>query len=47
MSAIHYRGLRLVGALEWLLPLHSSLWSARWSLYDGPLRLGPVTACAS
>jgi 2-desacetyl-2-hydroxyethyl bacteriochlorophyllide A dehydrogenase len=34
MSAIHYRGLRLVGALEWLLPLHSSLWSARWSLYD-------------
>jgi 2-desacetyl-2-hydroxyethyl bacteriochlorophyllide A dehydrogenase len=34
MSAIHYRGLRLTGALEWLLPLHSSPWSARWSLYD-------------
>jgi threonine dehydrogenase-like Zn-dependent dehydrogenase len=34
MSAIHYRGLRLVGALEWLLPLHSGPWSARWSLYD-------------
>ncbi len=34
MSAIHYRGLRLVGALEWLLPVHSERWSARWSLYD-------------
>src|SRR6266566_3430360 len=34
MSAIHYRGLRLTGGLEWLLPLHSSPWSARWSLYD-------------
>lgn len=34
MSAIHYRGLRLVGALEWLLPLRSGPWSARWSLYD-------------
>ena len=34
MSAIHYRGLRLVGALEWLLPLHRGPWSARWSLYD-------------
>jgi threonine dehydrogenase-like Zn-dependent dehydrogenase len=34
MSAIHYRGLRLVGALEWLLPLHRAPWSARWSLYD-------------
>lgn len=34
MSAIHYRGLRLVGALEWLLPLHSGPWPARWSLYE-------------
>jgi threonine dehydrogenase-like Zn-dependent dehydrogenase len=34
MSAIHYRGLRVVGALEWLLPLQGSPWSARWSLYD-------------
>jgi 2-desacetyl-2-hydroxyethyl bacteriochlorophyllide A dehydrogenase len=34
MSAIHYRGLRVVGALEWLLPLNSGPWSARWSLYD-------------
>ena len=50
-AAIHYRGLRVVGALEWLLPLRSSPWSARWSLYDsyhtliglfrsGALRLG-------
>jgi 2-desacetyl-2-hydroxyethyl bacteriochlorophyllide A dehydrogenase len=51
MAAIHYRGLRLIGALEWLLPLRSGPWSARWSLYDsyhtliglfrsGALRLG-------
>jgi 2-desacetyl-2-hydroxyethyl bacteriochlorophyllide A dehydrogenase len=51
MAALHYRGLRVVGALEWLLPLRSSPWSARWSLYDsyhtliglfrsGALRLG-------
>jgi 2-desacetyl-2-hydroxyethyl bacteriochlorophyllide A dehydrogenase len=51
MAAIHYRGLRLVGALEWLLPLRSRAWAARWSLYDsyhtviglfrsGALRLG-------
>jgi len=51
MAAIHYRGLHLVGSLEWLLPLRSSPWSARWSLYDsyqtliglfrsGALRLG-------
>jgi threonine dehydrogenase-like Zn-dependent dehydrogenase len=34
MAAIHYRGLRLVGALEWLLPLRSNPWSDRGSLYD-------------
>lgn len=27
-------GLRLTCALEWLLPLDSAPWSARWSLYD-------------
>ena len=34
MSAVHYRGLRLTGALEWRLPLRSAPWSARWSLCD-------------
>ena len=34
LSAIHHRGLRLIGALEWLLPLASGPWQARWSLLD-------------
>lgn len=31
---IHSRGIRLIGALEWLLPLDSGPWQARWSLQD-------------
>jgi threonine dehydrogenase-like Zn-dependent dehydrogenase len=31
---IHSRGIRLTGALEWLLPLDSGPWQARWSLHD-------------
>jgi threonine dehydrogenase-like Zn-dependent dehydrogenase len=34
LSEVHHRGLRVVGALEWLLPLQSGAWQARWSLYD-------------
>jgi len=35
LSEVHHRGIRLVGALEWLLPLASeSPWQARWSLYE-------------
>jgi threonine dehydrogenase-like Zn-dependent dehydrogenase len=29
---IHRRGLTVVGALEWLLPLQAGAWQARWSL---------------
>ena len=31
---IHSRGVRLIGALEWLLPLDSGPWQARWSLQE-------------
>jgi 2-desacetyl-2-hydroxyethyl bacteriochlorophyllide A dehydrogenase len=31
---VHSRGIRLLGALEWLLPLDSGPWQARWSLQD-------------
>lgn len=34
LSEAHHRGIRLVGALEWLLPLRSGPWQSRWSLYD-------------
>ncbi len=34
LSEVHHRGLRLIGALEWLLPLDSGPWQARWSLQD-------------
>lgn len=34
LSEIHVRGLRVVGALEWLLPLRAGTWQARWSLYE-------------
>ena len=34
LSEVHHRGLHLIGALEWLLPLRSGPWQARWSLYD-------------
>jgi threonine dehydrogenase-like Zn-dependent dehydrogenase len=33
-SEAHHRGIHVVGALEWLLPLRSAPWQARWSLYD-------------
>lgn len=31
---VHSRGIHLIGALEWLLPLDSGPWQARWSLQD-------------
>ena len=31
---VHSRGIRLIGALEWLLPLDSGAWQARWSLNE-------------
>jgi threonine dehydrogenase-like Zn-dependent dehydrogenase len=34
LAEIHHRGLRLIGALEWLLPLRSGTWEARWSLQE-------------
>jgi threonine dehydrogenase-like Zn-dependent dehydrogenase len=33
-AEVHYRGLHLIGALEWLLPLETGAWQARWSLYE-------------
>jgi threonine dehydrogenase-like Zn-dependent dehydrogenase len=36
---VHRRGIRVIGALEWLLPLHSGPWQSRWSLYDDYLVL--------
>jgi threonine dehydrogenase-like Zn-dependent dehydrogenase len=36
---VHRRGIRVIGALEWLLPLYSGAWQARWSLYDDYLVL--------
>ncbi len=34
MSEIHRRGLSVVGALEWLLPVRAGTWQARWSLSE-------------
>ena len=34
LYGIHSRGIRLIGALEWLLPLDSGPWQARWSLQE-------------
>jgi threonine dehydrogenase-like Zn-dependent dehydrogenase len=35
LSEVHHRGIRLIGALEWLLPLAPGTpWQARWSLYE-------------
>lgn len=34
LSDIHHRGIRVVGALEWLLPLQSGPRQSRWSLSD-------------
>jgi 2-desacetyl-2-hydroxyethyl bacteriochlorophyllide A dehydrogenase len=35
LSEVHHRGIRLIGALEWLLPLTpGGPWQARWSLYQ-------------
>lgn len=34
LAEVHYRGLRLIGALEWLLPVRSGTWEARWSLQE-------------
>jgi 2-desacetyl-2-hydroxyethyl bacteriochlorophyllide A dehydrogenase len=34
LSEVHHRGLRLVGALEWTIPLHSGPWQSRWSLNE-------------
>jgi threonine dehydrogenase-like Zn-dependent dehydrogenase len=31
---VHSRGIRIIGALEWLLPLDSGPWQARWSLQE-------------
>ena len=31
---VHSRGIRVIGALEWLLPLDSGPWQARWSLQE-------------
>jgi threonine dehydrogenase-like Zn-dependent dehydrogenase len=31
---IHRRGIRMIGTLEWLLPLHSGTWESRWSLNE-------------
>ncbi len=39
LSEIHVRGLHVVGALEWLLPLRVGAWQARWSLYEDYLVL--------
>jgi threonine dehydrogenase-like Zn-dependent dehydrogenase len=39
LSEVFHRGLHIVGALEWLLPLKSAPWQARWSLYDDYLVL--------
>ena len=33
-TGFHSRGIRLIGALEWLLPLDSGPWQARWSLQE-------------
>ena len=39
LSNIHIRGIHLIGALEWLMPLHVGPWQGRWSLYDDYLAL--------
>ncbi len=39
LADVHDRGIRLVGALEWLLPLRSGPWQSRWSLYEDYLVL--------
>ena len=39
LSDIHHRGIRIIGALEWLLPLRSGPWQARWSLVEDYLML--------
>jgi threonine dehydrogenase-like Zn-dependent dehydrogenase len=36
---VHRRGIQVIGALEWLLPLKSGPWQSRWSLYDDYLTL--------
>ena len=36
---VHLRGIRIIGALEWRLPLRSGPWQSRWSLYDDYLVL--------
>ena len=33
LSEVHHRAIRLLGALEWTLPLHAGPWQSRWSLY--------------
>ena len=39
LSEVHHRGIRIVGALEWLMPLRSGAWQARWSLYEDYVEL--------
>ena len=34
LSQVFRRGIHIIGALEWLLPLKSGPWQGRWSLYD-------------
>jgi threonine dehydrogenase-like Zn-dependent dehydrogenase len=39
LSEVHRRGIQVIGALEWLLPVKSGPWQSRWSLYDDYLAL--------
>ena len=39
LSQVFRRGIHIIGALEWLLPLKSGPWQGRWSLYDDYLVL--------
>ncbi len=39
LSEVHHRGIRVIGALEWTVPLHTGPWQSRWSLYEDYLTL--------